>query len=55
MLIFQNGEKEYRADRMPIGIYVGEKESFTNYEINIRSGDTVYLFSDGLTALAWWS
>ena len=32
---------------MPIGIYYGEKESFTNYVINIQKGDTIYLFSDG--------
>lgn len=48
LFIFQNGElKEYKADRMPIGIYYGEKESFTNYEINIQKGDTIYIFSDG--------
>src|SRR5664279_1496971 len=48
LLLFHEGElKEYRADRMPIGIYYGEKESFTNYVINIQKGDTVYLFSDG--------
>jgi serine phosphatase RsbU (regulator of sigma subunit) len=50
LVIFQQGElKEYRADRMPIGIYHGEKESFTNYEINVNDGDTIYLFSDGFS------
>jgi len=49
MMIFQGGElKEYKADRMPIGIYVGEKESFTNYELNVGKGDIIYLFSDGI-------
>jgi serine phosphatase RsbU (regulator of sigma subunit) len=48
LFIFQGGEiKEYKADRMPIGIYVGEKESFTNFEINVNSGDIIYIFSDG--------
>jgi serine phosphatase RsbU (regulator of sigma subunit) len=48
LLIFQGGEPhEYRADRMPIGIYYGEKESFTNYEINVQKGDVIYLFTDG--------
>jgi serine phosphatase RsbU (regulator of sigma subunit) len=48
LLICQNGElKEYKADRMPIGIYYGEKRLFTNYEINIKKGDTIYVFSDG--------
>jgi serine phosphatase RsbU (regulator of sigma subunit) len=50
MIIIQNGEiKMYKADRMPIGIYVGAKDSFTNYELNISPGDAVYLFSDGMT------
>jgi serine phosphatase RsbU (regulator of sigma subunit) len=49
LFIFQGGEfKEYKADRMPIGIYVGERESFTNYEINVKKGDSLYIFSDGL-------
>ncbi len=48
LFIFQDGElKEYKADRMPIGIYYGEKESFTNYEIKVQKGDTIYIFSDG--------
>jgi serine phosphatase RsbU (regulator of sigma subunit) len=48
LFIIQNGEfTEYRADRMPIGIYYGEKESFTNYEIDVQKGDTIYIFSDG--------
>jgi serine phosphatase RsbU (regulator of sigma subunit) len=48
LLIFQGGEQhEYHADRMPIGIYYGEKASFTNYEINIKKGDVLYIFTDG--------
>ncbi len=39
--------QEYKADRMPIGIYHIEKESFTNHEINIKKGDAIYIFSDG--------
>jgi len=38
---------ELKADKMPIGIYIVEKESFTNREIEIQKGDTLYLFSDG--------
>jgi serine phosphatase RsbU (regulator of sigma subunit) len=41
--------REYRADRMPIGIYYGEKETFTNHEIEIQKGDTIYIFSDGFS------
>jgi serine phosphatase RsbU (regulator of sigma subunit) len=48
LLIFQGGElKDYKADRMPIGIHYGEEVPFTNYEINVSRGDTIYLFSDG--------
>ncbi|MCE5345853.1 MAG: SpoIIE family protein phosphatase [Bacteroidales bacterium] len=49
LFVFQDGEfKEYKADRMPIGIYYGEKEAFTNFEINVKKGDEIYVFSDGL-------
>jgi serine phosphatase RsbU (regulator of sigma subunit) len=49
LFIFQGGElKEYKADRMPIGIHYGEAVSFTNYEVSVSRGDTIYLFSDGL-------
>ncbi len=48
LLHFHNGEHtEYRADRMPIGIYYGKKESFTNHVIKVEKGDTLYIFSDG--------
>jgi serine phosphatase RsbU (regulator of sigma subunit) len=48
LFIFRDGDfREYRADRMPIGIYYGEKETFTNYEIKVFKGDTIYIFSDG--------
>jgi serine phosphatase RsbU (regulator of sigma subunit) len=48
LFIFQSGEfKEYKADRMPIGIYYGEKKAFTNYEITLKKGDVIYMFSDG--------
>jgi serine phosphatase RsbU (regulator of sigma subunit) len=49
LFIVQSGEfKEYKADRMPIGIYYGEKDDFTNYEINVKKGDTLYICSDGI-------
>ena len=50
LFIFTRGEfKEYKSDRMPIGIYYGNEASFTNYEINVKKGDVLYIFSDGLT------
>ncbi|MEE4196941.1 MAG: SpoIIE family protein phosphatase [Bacteroidales bacterium] len=45
---FSHGElNEYKADRMPIGIYHVEKETFTNHMVNLKPGDTIYIFSDG--------
>jgi ligand-binding sensor domain-containing protein/serine phosphatase RsbU (regulator of sigma subunit) len=38
---------EVKADKMPIGIYIREKESFTNHTIQLLPGDSVYIFSDG--------
>jgi serine phosphatase RsbU (regulator of sigma subunit) len=40
--------KEFKGDRMPIGIYYGEKDTFTNHEISVSKGDTIYIFSDGM-------
>ena len=36
-----------KADRMPIGIHIIEKESFTNHEMDIEEGDIIYVFTDG--------
>lgn len=46
-LIRNNGIIEYTADKMPIGAYVAEKESFSLNEFEALPGDTFYLFSDG--------
>jgi len=48
LYIFRKGQFEkYLADRMPVGIYHTEKESFTNHHLDLNPGDTIYLFSDG--------
>jgi len=36
-----------KGDRMPIGIYLNEKKSFTNQEIKVQPGDMLYMFTDG--------
>ncbi len=38
---------EIKADKMPIGIHISEKDGFTNHELDIKPGDTIYIFSDG--------
>ncbi|MEA3451188.1 MAG: SpoIIE family protein phosphatase, partial [Bacteroidota bacterium] len=48
MLIARNEELiEVKADKMPVGVYFREKESFTNNNINVSENDMIYLFSDG--------
>jgi serine phosphatase RsbU (regulator of sigma subunit)/HAMP domain-containing protein len=47
LYLFRNGEfKEYKADKIPIG-YAESLKTFTNHNIQLEKGDTVYLFSDG--------
>ncbi len=40
------GGAEIKADKMPIGIHEEMKE-FTNNELQLQKGDTLYIFSDG--------
>ncbi len=39
---------QHKPDKMPIGIYLGEHRHFTNHDIEIRKGDVLYMFSDGI-------
>ena len=46
--IIRNGEIiEANADRMPIGFHDRVGEPFTNHEIELQKGDTIYILSDG--------
>ncbi len=38
---------EFKGDRMPIGVHVNDKVSFTNHTVALEDDDSVYLFSDG--------
>ena len=40
---------EIKADRMPIGSHIKVAESFSNHEIELLKGDTIYIFTDGYT------
>ena len=45
-----NGKAEFqeiKADRMPVGFQLAKDKSFTNNEIQLKIGDTFYIFSDG--------
>jgi serine phosphatase RsbU (regulator of sigma subunit) len=47
LLIRDNELIEYKPDKMPIGSYVKQDIPFKRNEIELKSGDTFYLFSDG--------
>jgi ligand-binding sensor domain-containing protein/serine phosphatase RsbU (regulator of sigma subunit) len=39
---------ETKGDKFPIGnLHIGEQKKFTNHEIPLQKGDTLYIFSDG--------
>ena len=46
-LIRDNELIKIKGDRMPIGIYFRKQKYFTNHEIDLKKGDTFYIFSDG--------
>ena len=51
LVIVQGGEfREYKGDRMPIGIHHGKETPFTNFIIEVNRGDTLFLFSDGFAS-----
>lgn len=49
-VLYKKGEfqlLQYKPDYMPIGIYDGDENEFTNREIDYKTGDSIYLFTDG--------
>ncbi len=47
--IFKDGAiTELKPDKMPIGIYIGRQQDFTEKIVPIASGDILYMFSDGI-------
>lgn len=48
LVIVRNGELiEYKGNKQPVGMLMGELQPFTNHVVEIESGDMIYLFSDG--------
>ena len=46
--IYRNGEMmEFKPDKMPVGKYHGELNSFTHQKVELQKGDIVYSFTDG--------
>ena len=49
LIIVRNGEIiEYKADKMPCGVYINESPRFTNNIVDLQSGDVLYMYSDGI-------
>lgn len=50
LIIIRKGELiEYKADKMPCGVYINESPEFTNNIVDLESGDTLYMYSDGIS------
>ena len=48
LYIIREGElMEQKGDRMPIGVHVRDKETFTNHIIDLEKDDQLYFFTDG--------
>jgi serine phosphatase RsbU (regulator of sigma subunit) len=41
------GLREVRADKMPVGLYIGPLQPFTAHRLSLVSGDIIYLVTDG--------
>ena len=39
--------EEFKGDKMPIGIYVGDEKPFSTKTIEVEKGSMIYLFTDG--------
>ncbi len=38
-----------KPDKMPIGVYVGDQHDFSEQTLQVKPGDSLYMFSDGIT------
>ncbi len=48
LYIIRNGELlQFKSDKFPVGMFIGEKQNFTNNTIQLQKGDSIYIFSDG--------
>ena len=45
--ITKNEINHIKGDNQPIGLHTGRKLPFTNYEIKVKKGDMLYIYSDG--------
>jgi serine phosphatase RsbU (regulator of sigma subunit)/HAMP domain-containing protein len=38
---------QHKADKFPVGAFIGEQQKFSNNSIKLEKGDMIYIFSDG--------
>jgi len=38
-----------KPDKMPIGVYIGDQHNFSEQTLQVKQGDCLYMFSDGIT------
>ena len=48
IIVRDNAIVEYKADKMPCGVYLNESPHFTNNIVELMSGDVLYMYSDGI-------
>ena len=46
-IINNEGLREIKGDRMPVGININHDKPFTNHDIQLKTGDMLYMFTDG--------
>jgi serine phosphatase RsbU (regulator of sigma subunit) len=46
-IVRSNELLQFKANKFPVGMFVGAKQNFTNNRIQLQKGDTIYIFSDG--------
>ena len=44
-----DGVTVLKPDKMPIGVYVGDQHDFAEQTLQVKPGDSLYMFSDGIT------
>lgn len=47
LIIRNNNTIEIKGDRMPLGYQMRTDKPFTNHDLQIKPGDSIYLFTDG--------
>lgn len=48
LFIVKNGELEvFKGDKMPVGYHIGDEKDFSKHVIDVKAGESYYIFTDG--------